>query len=178
MTRGLGSMQWARSCVPTLQNRSWRATLLSWQPPLCHCERSVAISSPEESSLNSTRSPRRSAPRDDKMGTRESRRAGRRHRPLRSGTELRRPRHPAVDDSLRGRARGLTGNPAEDYRHHGAVLAPAMSSRLCVTFSTFPHPPLDNPIAIFVTCPALAPAPVWLQHGPTVRAAPHAYPLW
>ena len=37
----------------------------------CHCERSVAISSPEGSSLNSARSPRRFAPRDDKLGTRE-----------------------------------------------------------------------------------------------------------
>ena len=39
--------------------------------PTCHCERSVAISLLEQSSLNSARLPRRCAPRNDKVGTHE-----------------------------------------------------------------------------------------------------------
>ena len=40
--------------------------------PTCHCERSVAISLLEQSSLNAARLPRRCAPRNDKVGTHET----------------------------------------------------------------------------------------------------------
>ena len=51
------------------------------------------------------------------------------------------------------------------------------SSRPQVAFSVFPQAPSANPIPNFVTRLGLAGEPVWLGHGATVDAAPHACPL-
>ena len=58
----------------TLCNRQSGRTRAYPLSTTCHCERSVAISLPEEPSLSPARLPRRFAPRNDKVGTRESRR--------------------------------------------------------------------------------------------------------
>ena len=61
------------SVIIRYSRKKWRFAHACPLSTNCHCERSVAISSPVERPLDSARSPRCSAPRDDKLGTSEGR---------------------------------------------------------------------------------------------------------